>query len=57
MSYTLDLADITRDSFHLVGRKNAYFGDMIRNLTNLGVKVPPGFAISTDAYRFFSARK
>ena len=36
-----------------VGGKNASLGEMIQNLTNLGVKVPGGFATTSDAYREF----
>jgi pyruvate,water dikinase len=36
-----------------VGGKNAALGEMFSNLTPLGVNVPPGFAITADAYRFF----
>ena len=36
-----------------VGGKNASLGEMIQNLTPLGVEVPSGFAITVDAYRYF----
>jgi len=36
-----------------VGGKNASLGEMISNLSNLGVKVPGGFATTADAYRDF----
>ncbi len=36
-----------------VGGKNASLGEMICNLTTLGVKVPFGFATTADAYREF----
>jgi len=35
----------------LVGGKNASLGEMYRELTPQGVKVPNGFAITSDAYR------
>ncbi len=35
-----------------VGGKNASLGEMYRNLTGLGVRVPNGFAITADAYRY-----
>tara|TARA_R110002073_G_scaffold329623_2_gene512226 strand:+ start:520 stop:1983 length:1464 start_codon:yes stop_codon:yes gene_type:complete len=39
----------------LVGGKNASLGEMIRNLSKLGVKVPGGFATTADAfYRFLN---
>ncbi len=44
----LGIADIP-----LVGGKNAALGEMINNLTPLGVRVPDGFAISARAYDYF----
>ncbi len=46
-------ADITIDDALLVGDKNASLGEMVRELTAKGVKVPDGFAITADAYRHF----
>ena len=37
----------------LVGGKNASLGEMFRNLTPKGVKVPDGFAVTAAAYRHF----
>jgi len=36
-----------------VGGKNASLGEMIRNLTSKGIRVPEGFAITTTAFRRF----
>ncbi len=36
----------------LVGGKNASLGEMIRNLSETGVAVPSGFAITAEAYRY-----
>jgi pyruvate, water dikinase len=36
-----------------VGGKNASLGEMYRNLTKKGVRIPNGFAITAHAYRFF----
>lgn len=36
-----------------VGGKNASLGEMIRNLTGMGIRVPEGFAVSTSAFRKF----
>ena len=44
----LGLADIDQ-----VGGKNASLGEMVRNLTSAGVRVPDGFATTADAYRMF----
>lgn len=37
----------------LVGGKNASLGEMIRELTRKGVRVPNGFATTAHAYRTF----
>ncbi len=37
----------------LVGGKNAALGEMVRALGPLGVHVPAGFAVTTEAYRAF----
>lgn len=37
----------------LVGGKNAALGEMYSNLTELGIRVPNGFAITAYAYRYF----
>ena len=46
-------ADITIDDVPIVGGKNASLGEMFRELTPRGVKVPNGFAITAEAYRYF----
>jgi pyruvate,water dikinase len=43
-------AEITITDIPLVGGKNASLGDMYKELTAEGVKVPNGFAITADAY-------
>jgi len=40
----------------LVGGKNASLGEMYRNLTKKGVKIPNGFAVTAYAYRHFLER-
>jgi len=40
------------DDVPLVGGKNASLGEMYRALTSKGVKVPNGFAITAEAYRY-----
>ncbi len=44
-------ADIDAEDIALVGGKNASLGELYRHLTPRGVRVPNGFAITTDAYR------
>ncbi len=46
---------LTIDDVERVGGKNASLGEMIGNLTALGVSVPNGFATTADAYREFLA--
>lgn len=41
------------DEVPQVGGKNASLGEMIRDLTSQGVRVPSGFATTADAYRYF----
>jgi len=43
--------EIAGDDVALVGGKNASLGEMYRELTPRGVKVPNGFAITAEAYR------
>ncbi|SDD84685.1 phosphoenolpyruvate synthase [Cupriavidus sp. YR651] len=44
-------ADVPR-----VGGKNASLGEMVANLASAGVKIPPGFALTAEAYwRFIEA--
>jgi pyruvate,water dikinase len=44
------LEKLGRDDVACVGGKNASLGEMVRNLVNKGVRVPPGFATTADAY-------
>ena len=46
-------ADIGIEDVPLVGGKNASLGEMFRTLKSKGVKVPNGFAITAEAYRYF----
>lgn len=46
-------AEITIADIPLVGGKNASLGEMVRELSAKGVKVPDGFAITAEAYRHF----
>lgn len=44
---------VGRDDVALVGGKNASLGEMTAHLATQGVRVPPGFATTADAYRQF----
>ncbi len=48
-------SDLGIDDIDQVGGKNASLGEMVRNLTSAGVRVPNGFATTADAYRHFIA--
>ncbi|HTH56748.1 MAG TPA: phosphoenolpyruvate synthase [Cyclobacteriaceae bacterium] len=52
-NFTIELQDVSLENINLVGGKNASLGEMIKNLTDLGVAIPHGFAITSDAYRDF----
>ncbi len=45
--------EIGIDDVPLVGGKNASLGEMYQNLEGKGIKVPNGFAITAEAYRYF----
>jgi pyruvate,water dikinase len=45
--------ELRRTDVPRVGGKNASLGEMVANLGARGIKVPPGFAVTADAYRHF----
>ncbi|NIR17192.1 MAG: hypothetical protein GWN86_26060, partial [Desulfobacterales bacterium] len=49
MDYILNFEKVDKGSFPLVGGKNASLGEMIK----VGLRVPPGFAVTTDSYLSF----
>ena len=51
--YVIKLAELGMNDVETVGGKNASLGEMISNLSNLGVTVPGGFATTAAAYRAF----
>jgi pyruvate,water dikinase len=53
--YVIKLAELGMNDVETVGGKNASLGEMIANLSNLGVAVPGGFATTAAAYRAFLA--
>jgi pyruvate, water dikinase len=50
--YVREFGELGIDDVPLVGGKNASLGEMYRELTARGVKVPNGFAVTADAYRY-----
>lgn len=51
--YILWFNEIGIEDVPLVGGKNASLGEMYQNLESKGIKVPNGFAITAEAYRYF----
>jgi pyruvate,water dikinase len=49
------LNEVTNADVSRVGGKNASLGELVGNLGAAGVRVPPGFATTVDAYRAFVA--
>jgi pyruvate,water dikinase len=49
MDLILDFNILNKNSLPMVGGKNASLGEMI----NSGIRVPPGFAVTTDSYSVF----
>ena len=45
--YVLGFEEVGKSSLPIVGGKNASLGEMLKT----GIRVPPGFAITTDSYR------
>ena len=54
--YVRWLRDLRMDDVPIVGGKNASLGEMIHHLAEVGVRVPGGFATTSDAYREFLAK-
>lgn len=51
--YVIKLDQLGMNDVETVGGKNASLGEMISNLSSLGVTVPGGFATTAEAYREF----
>jgi len=49
MTYVYDFTEGNKDQLDLLGGKGANLAEM----TNLGLPVPPGFTVSTEACRAF----
>src|SRR5882757_547863 len=54
--YVLSFDEVGRSDLERVGGKNASIGEMLGALTQLGVRVPRGFATTAAAYREFLAQ-
>lgn len=53
IEYVVSLQRLGLDDVEHVGGKNASLGEMISNLTEVGISVPTGFATTAQAYRDF----
>ncbi len=53
MGYIAWFDEIGKDDISRVGGKNASLGEMYRNLSSKGIRVPYGFAVTTEAYKYF----
>lgn len=49
----VQLHEVGMKDLDLVGGKNASLGEMLQNLTKLGVNIPGGFVITVNAYQEF----
>jgi pyruvate, water dikinase len=49
--YVLRLDEVSMDDVPLVGGKTASIGELMRSIGPLGVRVPPGFAVTAQAFR------
>jgi pyruvate, water dikinase len=54
--YIRSFGEIGINDIATVGGKNASLGEMYRNLSSQGVRVPNGFAITAEAYRYLLER-
>ncbi len=57
MRYLVNLASVNSSDVGMVGGKNASLGEMIQHLKPKGIKVPGGFATTTDLYKEFLAQQ
>jgi pyruvate, water dikinase len=54
--FVVPLDQLTLDDLPRVGGKNASLGEMLRELVDVGVRVPGGFALTVDAYHIHLQR-
>ena len=52
-TFIKNLNEISLKDFDAVGGKNSSLGEMLNNLTKLGINVPGGFAITSSAFNEF----
>lgn len=54
--YVIPFRELSIRDVPSVGGKNASLGEMVQNLSKLGIQVPDGFAITADGYRLHLER-
>ncbi|HIE59706.1 MAG TPA: pyruvate, water dikinase [Persephonella sp.] len=47
------LNEVGMEDVELVGGKNASLGEMIKGLSSIGIKIPMGYVVTAEAYRYF----
>ncbi len=47
------LNEVGIEDVELVGGKNASLGEMIKGLSPMGIKIPMGYVVTAEAYRYF----
>jgi pyruvate, water dikinase len=52
-NFILDLSSVGLADINLAGGKNASLGEMLRNLSTMGIQIPAGFVITVEGYREF----
>ena len=52
-AWCINFKHLKNKDVRLVGGKNASLGEMISELSALGIHVPPGFATTSYAYKRF----
>ena len=54
-TFIKNLNEISMQDFDAVGGKNSSLGEMLNNLTKLGINVPGGFAITSSACLLYTS--
>jgi pyruvate,water dikinase len=56
MKYVIALSKVNLSNIGLVGGKNASMGEVIQHLGGMGIKIPDGYATTTEAFNLFLAK-
>ena len=52
-NHCIPFSNLSHTDQLLIGGKNASLAEMVKELSHLGIKIPEGFAITTEAYKAF----